>query len=81
MILPTKHLSADKALISVGARILKTLENPQTVSSIWNKLQLENSEDGISNSITYSWFVLALDLLYILGAINYEAGRVSKVTK
>jgi len=72
MILPTKHLSEEKSLLRIGANILALLDEPKTVSRIWNELQ----RNGNTGGITYSWFVLGLDLLYCLGAINYDSGRV-----
>jgi hypothetical protein len=35
MILPSKHLSKDRAIISVGAEILAQLNVPRTVSELW----------------------------------------------
>lgn len=78
MILPTKHLSEEKSLLRIGASILALLDEPKTVSRIWNELQRSNNGDRDTVSITYSWFVLGLDLLYCLGAIHYDSGRVFK---
>jgi hypothetical protein len=78
MILPTKHLTEEKALLRVGAEILALLEEPKTVSRTWNEFQKRRMMMKSTKSITYSWFVLALDLLYILGAVNYTRGHLSK---
>lgn len=78
MILPTKHLSEEKSLIRIGASILVLLDEPKTVSRIWNELQKSNPENQETRGITFSWFVLSLDLLYSLGAIQYDSGRVFK---
>lgn len=35
MILPTKGISPSKALLSIGAGILRELDEPKTVSRLW----------------------------------------------
>ena len=77
MILPTKHLSEDRALLGIGAEILRLLDEPKTVSRLWHELRHQGRSPPLS-SITYDWFVLALDLLYALKAIDLERGRLKK---
>ncbi|MEL6758697.1 MAG: ABC-three component system middle component 6, partial [Pseudomonadota bacterium] len=36
MILPTKHLRPERALITVGAEMLVKLKRPATVSRLWD---------------------------------------------
>ena len=38
MILPTKHIRAERALIGVGAELFDLLREPMTVSRLWNEL-------------------------------------------
>lgn len=81
MILPSKHLHQDRALLTVGARILERLESPKTVSSLWEELRpvdYRPSQNTSSPSLTYDWFILALDLLYIVGAVELKRGLVSR---
>lgn len=75
MILPTKRLSPDKALITVGAEILRLLTEPKTVSRTWEEIR-QSRKDREGDRLTYDWFVLALDLLYSLGALTLERGRL-----
>jgi len=75
MILPTKGVGPSKALVSVGAGILRGLDEPKTVSRLWSDLCKENTG---TLQITFDWFVLALDLLYALGVVEYVAGRVTR---
>lgn len=77
MILPSKHLSEERALLSVGASILRFLDEPKTVSRVWDDFRKSSHTKGLS-SVTYDWFVLALDLLYTLEAIDFERGRLKK---
>jgi len=76
MILPTKGIAPDKALLSIGALILNDLAEPKTVSRLW--ADLRRVEDGPPD-LTFDWFVLALDLLYLMGALEYLGGLVTRV--
>lgn len=79
MILPSKHLPQDRALLTVGAQLLTFLVRPKTVSSLWE--ELSRHDVGLAETprrITYDWFLLALDLLYVLGAIELESGLVAR---
>ncbi|MCK4826196.1 hypothetical protein KA005_61205, partial [bacterium] len=70
MILPTKHINHDRALLSIGAEILRHLSEPKTVSRLWDDLRIARNSTAESSSLAYDWFVLALDLLYILNTIK-----------
>jgi hypothetical protein len=79
MILPSKHLRQDRALLTVGAYVLTFLARPKTVSALWEELNKHDA--GLTASprrIAYDWFLLALDLLYALGAIELESGLVAR---
>lgn len=79
VILPTKHTRTGRSLLGVGARILTTLKNPMTVSALWDRIRdLETGEP--SAAITYRWFVLSLDLLYLMGAVEYHRGVLRRTT-
>lgn len=73
MILPSKHISQDQALIGVGAVLLGNLKRPQTITALWEKTRQEGPVG------TYERFVLALDLLYITGIIHFSQGMIEKV--
>ncbi len=79
MILPTKHVRPDRALIGVGAEILDMLEQPMTMSNLWDTIRSRRSATVSNPAIDYQWFVLALDLLYMIGAIELERGLIRKV--
>lgn len=81
MILPSKHLPRDRALLTVGARVLTFLVRPKTVSALWE--ELNRHDTGLTATprrITYDWFLLSLDLLYALGTIELESGLVARRT-
>lgn len=68
MIIPTKHLKPQDSLLGIGGVVLDTLRNPCSVSDLWSILR-----DNASVS-TYERLILTLDLLFIIGAIDYRDG-------
>ena len=80
MILPAKHLSAERALLSVGGTILEHLDRPQTVSSLWDSMRAKRELADVRAAISYDWFVLALDLLFIMGAVSISRGVVRRAS-
>lgn len=74
MILPTKRMPSDRCLLGVGARILRQLRRPETVSRLWETLMRDGNE-----AVPYDWFILSLDLLFVVGAVEFIEGRVQKV--
>lgn len=79
MILPTKHLSPDRSLIAIGGEVVSFLDEPKTVSRVWEEFLRARSRAGRRAPVPYGWFVLSLDLLFMLGAIEFHAGRISRV--
>lgn len=88
MILPTKHLSGRRALIGLGAQVLSLLKAPKTFSRLWDEFKIkerdsdrgagESSRNLRAPSVTYDWFVLALDLLFAFGIIELKRGKIRK---
>lgn len=80
MILPTKKLRPENSLIYIGGTLLSLLDDEKTVSRLWEEFRHERTKKlGIDGcDIPFDWFVLALDLLHLLGAVNLSAGRLSR---
>lgn len=72
MILPTKHVSAQHSLLGAGATILQFLDSPQTVTSLWERVRVS------SNIEAYGRFILALDLLFAVGALDLSDGLIMR---
>lgn len=77
MILPTKHIPPRRALLTLGAEILNVLDRPRTVSVLWDTVR-RRDEIAIHGRIGYHWFVLALDLLFLMNAIEYRGGTLHR---
>ncbi len=72
MILPNKIIALDKSILGIGAQILSFLDNPLTVSALW-----DISKKRIKLN-SFQYFVLALSFLYLIGAIYFKNNRIYK---
>ncbi len=81
MILPTKRLGVERAMLTVGAEILELLTEPKTVSRLWDELGRVMSERSSTRIVNYDWFVLTLDLLYMLGVLEMDHGRIRRTNQ
>ncbi len=80
MLLPTKHLREDRTLLAVGAEVLRLLPEPRTISRLWDDFQTRRADDPDRASVTYDWFVLAVDMLYALGLVDFNRGRLTRTS-
>ncbi len=79
MILPSKYIPKEKALLTVGADLLKNLNKPKTVSAMWEEVRqctIEVQSDA--TYLSYDWFILSLDLLYAIDAIEIHEGLLKR---
>lgn len=72
MILPTKHITIEDSMLGVGALLLSYLEQPKTVSTLWEKVR-EYSEIS-----TFERFTLGLDLLFLIDAIDFQGNKIRR---
>lgn len=80
MLMPTKHIKTENALVGVGARILEILDAEKTVSALFFELQETRNEDELP-TVQFDWFLLALDFLYTVGAVRYQDGLIRKLNQ
>ena len=71
-LLPNKHIPTSRSLVGIGALVLGRLEASSTVSSLWEEVRNSPEVGSFRN------FVLALNYLYAIGAIDYEWGVLSR---
>lgn len=73
MIAPTKGISSDRALLSIGVEVVGVLANgPLTVAQTWQRVKADRTARGVESPISFGWFVLALDVVYALGLLRFE---------
>lgn len=78
MLLPTKTLSPARSLLGVGASLLKLLDEPKPVSRLWDDFKRARLAVPNSPTVTFSWFVFALDTLFTLRLIRFDHGRLMR---
>lgn len=76
MLTPTKNIHEDQSIVKVGARILSFLSNPKTVNLLWKKYDSYQSDLTNIPKITYDIFILGLNFLFIINAIEYRDGII-----
>lgn len=74
MITPTKGVQPERSLLYLGGQILADLDEPTTVSGAWEALARRREREGQEATVTFDWFVLALDLLRALGTVQLRDG-------
>jgi hypothetical protein len=68
MILPTRNIAPDRALLTVSGEVFQLLKQPATVSGVWDRVRKANAE----RPIAYSWFLLSVDLLFAIGLVTFD---------
>lgn len=75
MILPTKGIPPRRALVTLGGDILRLLTEAKTISRLWDDFR---KSGPVGTEVTFDWFVLSLDLLFLMGAIDLDRGRIRR---
>ena len=70
MILPTKHISPQQSVLGVGAIVLNKIDSPQTVTGLWERVR------EVPEVTVYWRFILALDFLFAIGAVEFADGLI-----
>lgn len=80
MILPTKGIAPDRSILGVGGDVLGLMQDePIGVSTLWGRYTKYRKRRGLNAPVAFDWFILALDFLYMTGAIGLDdRGRLVK---
>lgn len=78
MILPTKSLKPEMALLTIGADILVHLQHAMPVSEVWDRVLTSDQRRMPSRTLSFDWFLSALTLLYAISAIGYSNGLLHR---
>lgn len=68
MILPDRNIAPDRALLTIGGLIFDRLTEPTTVSRLWDDIR----EAHQNRPISYMWFLLSVDLLFVLNLVSFD---------
>ena len=72
MILPKKQLSIEESFWGFGGFLLKQLQKPMLVDELWECYKEFYSNGKYSVRFSFDQFIMALDYLYIIGAIKKD---------
>jgi hypothetical protein len=81
MILPSKHIPPNRALITLAAEVHELINGKSTISSLWNDFNEVLVKSMRAGEVSYDWFILSVDLLFLLDFIKSENGYIKKKTK
>ncbi|EEZ92102.1 hypothetical protein HMPREF0578_1431 [Mobiluncus mulieris 28-1] len=77
MLLPTKGISPQRALLTVGGSLLSLLDSPATVSGLWERFSNSFRGDENADKVTFDWFALALSMLFAIRVVSWnESGQL-----
>ncbi|OJF99403.1 ABC-three component system middle component 6 [Pararhizobium antarcticum] len=80
MILPGKHLKPDRALLTIGSEILAVMtKGTSTVSMVWDDVRALRNKQDYASPLPFDWFILALSLLYAMGAVDLDGDNLTRV--
>lgn len=73
MLLPTKGVSAERALMTIGSELLEILETPRSISSLWEQYKTQQGGSGVLDHVTFDWFSLALSSLFAINLVEWSS--------
>ena len=79
MILPDKYTEINESLFGLSGLILSFLKSDKTLDQIYSKYKNASNKGIISQYYTIEDIVMAVNLLYIMGAVNLNTnGKIEK---
>lgn len=75
MILPSKHISPERALFTTSTFLFGLMTEKMSISQLW---LTANQEFNRSYPLYYHEFILGLDLLFMLGYIDFIEGKIQR---
>ena len=78
MILPSKHVRLAESFLGLGGILLQFLNKPLSIDEIWHKYSNINNSKKFPAYHSFDNIILALDYLFLIGAISInEEGKIS----
>lgn len=74
MLLPTKGLSVDRALLNIGVEVIDIAKRniSMSESELWDAYQKRIAKWDDTPLVTFDWFLLALTTLFALGIVKRD---------
>jgi len=76
MLMPDKHIRLSESLFGLGGYALSHLSAPKTIDELWKKVCDGIQKSDYPSKHTFENFVLAVDVLYAIGAIHLQEDGV-----
>lgn len=74
MILPKKQLSLNESVLGFGAFLLDHIISPISVDDLWEYYKDSYENKRYPVKFSFDQFIMALDYLFIIGAIKENEG-------
>lgn len=78
MIFPTKHLPPNRTLLTISAEVYDLIRDNSTTSSIWEEYADILVSSFRCNDVSFDWFILSIDLLYLLDLIELKGSFIKR---
>ncbi|TKJ57540.1 hypothetical protein PspCFBP13506_23490 [Pseudomonas sp. CFBP13506] len=79
MLMPDKHIKFAESLIGLGSFILETLDEPKSIDALWDSFGQARLDKKYPSPHSFESLVLAVDVLFAIGAI--EPGKLGVLKK
>ncbi len=76
MLLPSKHITFSQSILGLGYYIVKELDKPKTVDSLWNKYKRDINNNYFHANHNFDELILALLFLYSVNVITEDKGEI-----
>ncbi len=75
MILPSKHIGLAESLLGLGGALLQIIvKKPCSIESLWQEYsKINNNKDLFPAYHSFDNVILAVDLLFMMGAISVNS--------
>ena len=70
MILPEKHVTLSESFFGFGGFLLQYFGSATSVDNLWKIFCEHNNTSGFKSYHSFDDFILALDYLFLIGAID-----------
>jgi hypothetical protein len=68
--MPDKHIKFSESLLGLGSYVLDALSAPQTIDDLWEGYGKARKAGAYPASHTFENLVLAVDILFAIGAVT-----------
>lgn len=78
ILLPNKYIPEERSIIKIGGRIIHLLNSPLSVVELWDLYKAHLKNNNLP-SVSFDHFILTLDFLYTIDAIDFTNGVLRRV--